>query len=215
MREKRFGKIPTFLQHSYNLSSDNSHPDDQTNDRLYLAQRLTKASALLSYSIFCFYVTMSQHRSVKYDEIQPVFAADRFSTFTRLDFLTRVCRQFWNGTENSQKTKRVKETLCLSIQDSWPNHFALTLTSLRISSEVISLRAGYKIFRSGLLCAVTQLTLVLGEHIVKALAPDVTITFPQTHITECCSNDYFKNVFLKHFTKDGDFTCIKVVLSNN
>ena len=97
----RFGEIPTFLQHSYSLSSDNSHPDDQTNDRLYLAQRLTRASALLSYSTFCFHVTVSQHRSVKYDEIQPVFAADRFSTFTRLDFLTRVCRQFWNGTENS------------------------------------------------------------------------------------------------------------------
>ena len=97
----RFGQIPTFLQHSYSLSQDNSHPEDQTNDRLYLAQRLTKASALLSYSTFCFHVTVSQHRSVKYDEIQPVFAADRFSTFTRLDFLTRVCRQFWNGTENS------------------------------------------------------------------------------------------------------------------
>ena len=89
------------------------------------------------------------------------------------------------------------------------------LTSLHIFSEVISLRVGYKILRLGFLCSVTQLTLVLCEHIVKALACDVTVTFPQTHITECCSSDCFKNVFLKHLTKDGDFACITVVLSNN
>ena len=115
-----------------------------------------------------------------------------------------------------KKKRRGEEKMRnLPLQDNQPNHFALTLTSLPISSEVISLRVGYKIFRPGFLCAVTQFTLVLGEHIVKALASDVTITFPQTHITECCSSDCFKNVFLKHLTKDGDFTCITLVLSNN
>ena len=161
---------------------------------------------------------MSQHRSVRFDEIQPVYSTDRLSTFARLDFLARVCRQLWNGSEDSlkiRKREREEKMRNLPLQDNKPNHFASTLTSLHVSSEVISLRVGYKIFRPGFLCTVIQLTLVLGEHIVKALASDVTITFPQTHITECCSDDCFKNVFLKHLTKDGDFTCITVVLSNN
>ena len=67
-------------------------------------------------------------------------------------------------------------------------------TSIPVSSEVISFRAGYKMLRSGFLGAAAQLTHVLSKDVVKTLASDVTITLPQAHITKCCSSDLLKDV---------------------
>ena len=76
-----------------------------------------------------------QQRSARFDEIQPVFTADRLSTFARLDFLARVCRQLWNGSEDSlkiRKREREEKMRNLPLQDNKPNHFASTLTSLHV-----------------------------------------------------------------------------------
>ena len=67
-------------------------------------------------------------------------------------------------------------------------------TSILVSFEVISVRVGNEIFRSGFFGTVIQFTGVLGNDVIKTLASNVAITFPQTHITEWCSRDRLKDV---------------------
>ena len=76
-------------------------------------------------------------------------------------------------------------------------------TSIHVSFEVISVRAGNEIFRSGFLGTVTQFTRALGNDIIKTLASNVAITFTQAHIAEWCSRDLFEDVSPKHHPQDG------------
>jgi len=70
---------------------------------------------------------VSEHSLPGYYRIEPIFAADRFSSFTGLDFFACFSGQFRNGTEGY---------------------------SIHVSSKIISSRIRNKIFRFGLLGAV-------------------------------------------------------------
>ena len=83
----------------------------------------------------------------------------------------------------------------------WSHEF----TSIHDSFKVISVRAGTKIFRSGFLGTVTQFTCALGYDVIKTLAFNVAITFPQAHTAEWCSRDLFEDVSPKHHPRDGIF----------
>ena len=72
--------------------------------------------------------------------------------------------------------------------------YSNSITSIPVSFEVISVRVGNEIFRSGFFGTVIQFTSVLGNDVIKTLASNVAITFPQTHIAEWCSRDRLKDV---------------------
>ena len=78
-------------------------------------------------------------------------------------------------------------------------------TSIHDSFKVISGRAGNKIFRTGFFGTVTQFTRALGNDVIKTLASNVAITFPQAHTAEWCSSDRFEDVSPKHHPQDGIF----------
>jgi len=78
-------------------------------------------------------------------------------------------------------------------------------TSIHVSFEVISVGVRNEVFRPGFLGTVTQFTRFLGNDEVKTLASNVTITFPQAHITEGCSRDLFEDESPKHHPRDGIF----------
>ena len=69
-----------------------------------------------------------------------------------------------------------------------------SFTSILISFEVISVRVGNEILRSGFFGTVVQFTCVLGNDVIETLASNIAIAFPPTHIAEWCSCDRLKDV---------------------
>ena len=141
---------------------------------------------LVSSITFCLHITVSEYSLARYNDIKPVFAANRLSSFTHLDFSTRLSRKFRNGAKSHWKSMHsllfLYFTFIYVLIHSFLSLFSLftvkRLTSFHVFSEIIPFRIGYKIFRSGFLGAVVQLTNVLGKDVVKALTSDVTMTFP-------------------------------------
>ena len=119
-----------------------------------------------------------------------------------------------SGMEPSgTRSRKVRSKSCLiEIVSVYVIYFVTKVTSIPVSSEIISFRVRNKIFRSGFLGAVTQLTQVLGKDVVKTLASNVTVTFPQTHIAEWCSSDLLEDVSSQHHAQDGSFAFIATVL---
>lgn len=87
-------------------------------------------------------------------------------------------------------------------------------TSIHVSFEVISVRAGNEIFRSCFLGPVTQFTRALGYDVIKTLASNVAIAFTQAHIAEWCSRDLFEDVSPKHHPQDGIFGITTTILNS-
>ena len=77
-------------------------------------------------------------------------------------------------------------------------------TSFSYSPIVISVRVRNEIFRSGFLGAVVQLTHVLRNDVIEALASDVLIAGLNALRRGCCFYR-LKDVFLERQTEDGIF----------
>ena len=127
---------------------------------------------------------MSEYGLPRYDRVKPIFAADRLSSFTHLDFFARFSGKFRNGTEGYWIAKQ-KACQFRSLTFCYINHCLLyKLASIHVFPKIISVRVRNEVFRSGFLVAVVQLTHVLGDDVIKALASDVIETLAQAHIAK-------------------------------